>query len=188
MSEPAAVYGKLIHNEQVLEKLKEKGVDCIENLSEIGDRKLIIRSHGVGKDVYDYLEKNGIDYVDCTCIFVKKIHDIVYENYLKGKQIIIIGNPAHPEVIGINGWCGNSAIIYNGEKDIVFDDKKEYCLVVQTTYDHNKVEQFINFLQNNIKMLDRNNTICYTTLCRQEECDKLSKNCNTLTNISINGF
>ena len=72
MTEPAAVYGKLIHNEQVLEKLKEKGVDCIENLSELGDRKLIIRSHGVGKDVYDYLEKNGIDYVDCTCIFVKK--------------------------------------------------------------------------------------------------------------------
>lgn len=180
MTEPAAVYGKLIHNEQVLEKLKEKGVDCIENLSELGDRKLIIRSHGVGKDVYDYLEKNGIDYVDCTCIFVKKIHDIVYENYRKGKQIIIIGNPSHPEVIGINGWCGNSAIIYNGEKDIVFDDKKEYCLVVQTTYDHNKVEQFINFLQNNIKMLDRNNTICYTTLCRQEECDKLSKNCDLM--------
>ncbi|MDE6758554.1 MAG: 4-hydroxy-3-methylbut-2-enyl diphosphate reductase [Clostridia bacterium] len=173
---PAAVYGKLIHNESVLEKLKERGVECIDDLSLLGDRKLIIRSHGVGKDVYDYLEKNGIEYIDCTCVFVKKIHKIVYENYLLGKQIIIIGNPNHPEVVGINGWCENTAIIYNGEENIQFDDKKHYCLVVQTTYDYKKVEIFIKFLQNNIKSLDRNNTICYTTFCRQEECDLLSKN------------
>lgn len=173
---PSAVYGKLIHNEIVLEKLKERGVECIDDLSQLGDRKLIIRSHGVGKQVYDYLEKNGIEYIDCTCVFVKKIHKIVHENYLAGKQIIIIGNPNHPEVIGINGWCENSAIIYNGEENIQFDDQKEYCLVVQTTYDHKKVELFIKFLQNNIKSLDRNNTICYTTFCRQQECDLLSKN------------
>ena len=129
----------------------------------------------MGKDVYDYLEKNNVDYVDCTCVFVKKIHKIVHENYLAGKSIIIIGNPSHPEVIGINGWCENSAIIYNGEENVEFDDKKQYCLVVQTTYDHKKVELFIKFLQNNIKSLDRNNTICYTTFCRQEECDSLSK-------------
>ncbi len=175
MSEPVAVYGELIHNESVLEKLREKGVECINDLSEINGRKLIIRSHGVGKDVYDYLEKNKVDYVDCTCVFVKKIHKIVHENYLAGKSIIIIGNPSHPEVIGINGWCENSAIIYNGEENVEFDDKKQYCLVVQTTYDHKKVELFIKFLQNNIKSLDRNNTICYTTFCRQEECDSLSK-------------
>lgn len=175
MSEPVAVYGELIHNESVLEKLREKGVECINDLSEINGRKLIIRSHGVGKDVYDYLEKNNVDYVDCTCVFVKKIHKIVHENYLAGKSIIIIGNPSHPEVIGINGWCENSAIIYNGEENVEFDDKKQYCLVVQTTYDHKKVELFIKFLQNNIKSLDRNNTICYTTFCRQEECDSLSK-------------
>ncbi len=175
MSEPVAVYGELIHNESVLEKLREKGVECINDLSEINGRKLIIRSHGVGKDVYDYLEKNNVDYVDCTCVFVKKIHKIVHENYLAGKSIIIIGNSSHPEVIGINGWCENSAIIYNGEENVEFDDKKQYCLVVQTTYDHKKVELFIKFLQNNIKSLDRNNTICYTTFCRQEECDSLSK-------------
>lgn len=175
MSEPVAVYGELIHNESVLEKLREKGVECINDLSEINGRKLIIRSHGVGKDVYDYLEKNNVDYVDCTCVFFKKIHKIVHENYLAGKSIIIIGNSSHPEVIGINGWCENSAIIYNGEENVEFDDKKQYCLVVQTTYDHKKVELFIKFLQNNIKSLDRNNTICYTTFCRQEECDSLSK-------------
>ncbi|MDE6188713.1 MAG: 4-hydroxy-3-methylbut-2-enyl diphosphate reductase [Clostridia bacterium] len=177
---PAAVYGKLIHNESVLEKLKDRGVECIDDLEKLDGRKLIIRSHGVGKDIYDYLDENGVDYVDCTCVFVKKIHKIVYENYLAGKQIIIIGNPEHPEVKGINGWCENSAIIFNGETDVKFDEDKEYCLVVQTTYDHEKVERFIKFLQNNIKTLDRNNTICYTTLCRQEECNSLSKDCDLM--------
>jgi len=176
IDEPAVVFGELIHNESVLKKLADKGIYCIDNLEEIDGRTLIIRSHGVGKAVYDYLEKNNIKYIDCTCVFVKKIHGIVHDAYLKGKQVIIIGNPKHPEVIGINGWCDDTAIVFNGEKNVEFDDKKEYSLVVQTTYDHNKAEKFSNFLQNNIKMLDTNNTICYTTLCRQEECDLLSKN------------
>lgn len=171
---PAYVYGELIHNEVVLKKLKERGVDTLFDLNELKGKKVIIRSHGVGKAVYDFLEKNSIEYVDCTCIFVKKIHDIVRENYLNGKQIIIIGNPNHPEVVGINGWCGDSAIIYNGEEGYAFDNSKEYCLVVQTTYDHQLAEKYIKNLQNAIKMLDRNNTICYTTLGRQKECEELS--------------
>ena len=153
---PAYVYGELIHNEVVLKKLKERGVDTLFDLNELKGKKVIIRSHGVGKAVYDFLEKNSIEYVDCTCIFVKKIHDIVRENYLNGKQIIIIGNPNHPEVVGINGWCGDSAIIYNGEEGYAFDNSKEYCLVVQTTYDHQLAEKYIKNLQNAIKMLDRN--------------------------------
>ncbi|MDE5911265.1 MAG: 4-hydroxy-3-methylbut-2-enyl diphosphate reductase, partial [Clostridia bacterium] len=160
---PAYVYGELIHNEVVLDKLRARGVVTVDNLNDFKGNKIIIRSHGVGKDIYDFLQSNNIEYVDCTCVFVKKIHEIVRENYLKGKQIIIIGNPNHPEVIGTNGWCDNTAIIYNGETDAVFDNQKEYCLVVQTTYDHNIVEKYIKILQTSIKTLDTNNTICYTT-------------------------
>ncbi|MDE6362554.1 MAG: 4-hydroxy-3-methylbut-2-enyl diphosphate reductase, partial [Clostridia bacterium] len=177
---PAYVYGELIHNEVVLEKLRERGVVTLDNLNDFKGKKIIIRSHGVGKQVYDYLQSNGIEYVDCTCVFVKKIHEIVRDNYLKGKQIIIIGNPNHPEVIGTNGWCDNTAIIYNGESDVVFDNQKEYCLVVQTTYDHNIVEKYIKILQTSIKTLDTNNTICYTTLGRQKECEELSKECDLM--------
>ncbi|MDE7191434.1 MAG: 4-hydroxy-3-methylbut-2-enyl diphosphate reductase [Clostridia bacterium] len=177
---PAYVYGELIHNEVVLEKLRERGVVTIDDLNDFKGKKIIIRSHGVGKQVYDYLQSNGIEYVDCTCVFVKKIHEIVRDNYLKGKQIIIIGNPNHPEVIGTNGWCDNTAIIYNGESDVVFDNQKEYCLVVQTTYDHNIVEKYIKILQTSIKTLDTNNTICYTTLGRQKECEELSKECDLM--------
>ena len=177
---PAYVYGELIHNEVVLQKLKARGVVTVNDLNEFKGKKIIIRSHGVGKDIYDFLQSNNIEFVDCTCIFVKKIHEIVRENYLKGKQIIIIGNPNHPEVIGTNGWCDNTAIIYNGEKDVVFDNQKEYCLVVQTTYDHNIVEKYIKILQTSIKTLDTNNTICYTTLGRQKECESLSKECDLM--------
>ncbi|MDE6276055.1 MAG: 4-hydroxy-3-methylbut-2-enyl diphosphate reductase [Clostridia bacterium] len=177
---PAYVYGELIHNEVVLEKLHERGVITVNSLEDFKGKKIIIRSHGVGKDVYEFLEANNIEYVDCTCVFVKKIHEIVRGNYLKGKQIIIIGNPNHPEVIGTNGWCDNSAIIYNGEADAVFDNQKEYCLVVQTTYDHNIVEKYIKILQTSIKTLDTNNTICYTTLGRQKECELLSKECDLM--------
>lgn len=177
---PAYVYGELIHNEVVLEKLRERGVVTIDDLNDFKGKKIIIRSHGVGKQVYDYLQSNDIEYVDCTCVFVKKIHEIVRDNYLKGKQIIIIGNPNHPEVIGTNGWCDNTAIIYNGESDVVFDNQKEYCLVVQTTYDHNIVEKYIKILQTSIKTLDTNNTICYTTLGRQKECEELSKECDLM--------
>ncbi|MDE6606035.1 MAG: 4-hydroxy-3-methylbut-2-enyl diphosphate reductase [Clostridia bacterium] len=177
---PAYVYGELIHNEVVLDKLRARGVVTVDNLNDFKSNKIIIRSHGVGKDVYDFLQSNNIEYVDCTCVFVKKIHEIVRENYLKGKQIIIIGNPNHPEVIGTNGWCDNTAIIYNGETDAVFDNQKEYCLVVQTTYDHNIVEKYIKILQTSIKTLDTNNTICYTTLGRQKECELLSKECDLM--------
>ncbi|MDE6474248.1 MAG: 4-hydroxy-3-methylbut-2-enyl diphosphate reductase [Clostridia bacterium] len=177
---PAYVYGELIHNEVVLEKLRERGVVTVDDLKNFKGDKIIIRSHGVGKDIYEYLQSNNIQYVDCTCVFVKKIHEIVRENYLKGKQIIIIGNPKHPEVIGTNGWCDNTAIIYNGDADAVFDNQKEYCLVVQTTYDHNIVEKYIKILQTSIKTLDTNNTICYTTLGRQKECETLSKECDLM--------
>ena len=80
MSEPVAVYGELIHNESVLEKLREKGVECINDLSEINGRKLIIRSHGVGKDVYDYLEKKNLDYVYFNFVFFNKNNKNLHEN------------------------------------------------------------------------------------------------------------
>ncbi len=177
---PAYVYGELIHNEVVLEKLKSRGVYTVDRLEDLKGKRVIIRSHGVGKDIYDFLNSNNIEYIDCTCVFVKKIHEIVKENYDNGKQIIIIGDPKHPEVIGTNGWCENTAIIYNGEKDMTFDNRKEYCLVVQTTFDNNIVEKYIKILQKTIKMLDTNNTICYTTLGRQKECESLSKECDLM--------
>ena len=105
--------GKLIHNEFVISNLEKIGIKSIETLDDYTSGVLLIRSHGVGQDVYKEIEKRGIKYLDATCPFVKKIHEIVEENYKKGLHIIIIGNKNHPEVIGINGWCNYTATIIN---------------------------------------------------------------------------
>ncbi len=171
--------GNLIHNENVLANLKEKNVVPISSFNEYKDGVLLIRTHGVGKDVYDEIEKKGIKYIDATCPFVKKIHEIVYKNYNEGLKIIIIGDKNHPETIGTNGWCNYEGIIISSESDI---DKLSsdylYCVVCQTTFDSNIYKNIINTLKNKFNLVVNNNTICYTTTRRQEEALVLSKKCD----------
>ena len=106
---PIYTYGPIIHNEEVVKDLESKGVVVLrteEELDNIEDGTVIIRSHGVEKRIYDKLEAKGVRIVDATCPFVKKIHNIVQKESAAGKYILIIGNPDHPEVIGIRGWAG----------------------------------------------------------------------------------
>ena len=106
---PIYTYGPIIHNEEVVKDLEKKGVQVIETEDELRQLKegiVIIRSHGVGRHIYDLLEKNQIEIVDATCPFVKKIHRIVKEENEKGRRVIIIGNEKHPEVEGYQSWAG----------------------------------------------------------------------------------
>lgn len=171
------ILGELIHNPIVIEKLDNLGVKCVKNIEDIKTNKVIIRSHGAPKNVFDYLEKNGIEIIDATCPFVKKIHKIVDENYRLGKQIVILGEANHSEVIGINGWCDNTAIIFNSTNDIPkFDADKEYCLVAQTTFSITKYKEIIkNIAKQGAKTVEFFNTICYTTKERQDEARLLAK-------------
>ena len=104
-------FGELIHNRDVVNRLREAGIAPIESLDEAqrGDY-VIIRSHGVPKKIYEELETRGINFIDATCPFVSNIHRIVSAAYERGEQVFIVGNPEHPETIGINGHCGNSAV------------------------------------------------------------------------------
>ena len=97
--------GPIIHNEFVVSDLNSKGVNAIDGLEELEDGKVLaIRTHGVGKTIIDEIEKKKIEYIDLTCPFVKKIHNIVYKYYNEGCKIVIVGNKNHPEVFGIIGW------------------------------------------------------------------------------------
>ena len=101
-------YGPIIHNEVVVQDLEEKGVQVLESqedLEQLNEGTVIIRSHGVGKEIYDQISAKGLNCVDATCPFVKKIHRTVEKESAAGRQIIIIGNDNHPEVEGIKGWC-----------------------------------------------------------------------------------
>ena len=102
----------------VVEELEKRGVTVINSVSEAKeDSEVIIRTHGVPKAIYEEMESRNISYIDATCPYVKKIHSIVKKHYDEGAQIVIIGDSTHPEVIGINGWCENSAVVLADEKE-----------------------------------------------------------------------
>ncbi len=173
--------GKLIHNESVLAWLQSQGVVAIDDLDRIEDGKtVVIRSHGVGKSVYDYMDDNGICYLDATCGFVKKIHKIVYRHYNSGYRIVIIGDPAHPEVQGINGWCEYTATILDDERIPPLDPSQKYCVVSQTTFDDRSYRKIVNLLEKCCKTVVIHNTICYTTINRQNQADLLSAECDAM--------
>lgn len=178
-------YGPIIHNEQVISDLRNNGVEVCEDLEKIeSDSLVIIRAHGVPKKVYDYFHQNNIEYVDLTCPFVKKIHNIVKENYKQGKTIVLIGKKNHPEVIGINGWCEEQAIvIYEEDTDElkrIFEGKDNLCVVAQTTINKQKFYNYVKFLKNTCKTIEVFDTICNATYERQSEALLLAKEADVM--------
>ena len=183
-------YGSLIHNKEVTKDLENKGVKIIESLDGIDEGTVIIRSHGVGKFLYDEFEKKGIRYIDGTCPFVKKIHNIVKENYDNNNNIIIVGNPNHPEVMGINGWCDNSATIIENVEDveyIYFDNDNDTAVVVQTTFRGSKFNDITEAIKSHISNVKIYNTICSATDERQREAVELSKKVDKMIVIGDKG-
>lgn len=173
--------GELIHNEHVNSQLNDLGVKLANSIDELPDKcKVIIRSHGVGSKVITRLKEKNCQIVDATCPYVDKIHKIVKKHYDDGDSIIIIGKSEHPEVIGINGWCENSAIIIENIDSIPQLENKNYCVVVQTTFDLNSYEQIVQKLKKIIKIVAIYVTICYTTKVRQEEALKLAQECDVM--------
>ena len=172
------IYGEIIHNPDVVQAITARGLIMVENLDDVpSGATLIIRSHGVGKDVYKMCAARDIKIVDCTCEFVRRTQKIVDEKYREGKTIIIVGEKSHPEVVGINGWCDGTAYIFSSaEEDFSILPPQDCCLVVQTTYSKEKFEKIIKKLDNcHSKTVEVFETICYTTIGRQNEACELSK-------------
>jgi 4-hydroxy-3-methylbut-2-enyl diphosphate reductase len=173
--------GPIIHNELVVDDLRKKGIDVIESPSDITDPSntvVIIRSHGVRKDVMDELESMGVGIVSATCPFVSKIHKIAYDKYREGAQIVIIGSRNHPEVDGINGWCKDTAIIVENEDEARnFPDlgDKKIVIVAQTTFNHRKFKYIVDILKEICYNVEVMNTICNATEERQSEARLIAK-------------
>ena len=171
--------GPLIHNKQAVLKYEENGLNTIEKVSEVPHSKnMIIRSHGVGEYVYKESEQKDINIIDTTCPFVKKIHEIAKKYNSDGFKLIVIGDSKHPEVIGINGWCNNEAIIIKtlSELDnINLDKNKKYCVVAQTTINIDLYNEILEALSNRLDTVVFNNTICSATKVRQESAKEISR-------------
>ena len=145
-------YGPIIHNESVVEDLEKKGVTVIDSVDELKGLKkgsVIIRSHGVSKDIYDLIIKQGLECVDATCPFVKKIHRIVEKESANGSLIVIIGNNSHPEVEGIKGWCLTPAIVIESKEQaeqLTVSGNQNICIVSQTTFNYNKFQELVEIV------------------------------------------
>ena len=117
-SENTYIYGEIIHNKEVVDTITARGIVTVESLSDVPDgATLVIRSHGAAKRVFDECEARGVKVVDCTCEFVRRTQKIVDEQHRRGNSVVIVGERTHPEVIGLNGWCEDSAYIFSSEED-----------------------------------------------------------------------
>ena len=190
-------YGSIVNNEEVVKDLREKGVKVLETKEELLElvhgrstadsesepglaatevsgpeqsASVIIRAHGVPEEIFAILQEGGLECIDATCPFVRRIQKTAQEESRKGKHIVIIGNAGHPEVEGIVGWCkGASTVLKDIEeaRNFVFPEGKELCVVAQTTFNYNKFKGMVEILEERGYNGSVVNTICNATEERQ---------------------
>ena len=147
---PVYTYGPIIHNEEVVRDLKQRGVHVVRELKELENLpkgKIIIRSHGISRREHEAMKACGFEVLDATCPFVLKIHRLVEKYSKEGYRIVIAGNEHHPEVEGILGWVeGQPAYTVTSQEDIEklpLKEGEKVCLVAQTTFNYNKFQELV---------------------------------------------
>lgn len=179
--------GPLIHNPQAVKSFEEKGLKTIDEIEEIKNGRVIIRSHGVSKSIIDKISDMNLDIIDSTCPYVKSVHKRVEEYQNQGYNIVIIGDASHPEIIGINGWCKNQAFIVNSlEEARNLSKMDKICVVSQTTNTQEKFETLSKIIKKKGNKVEIFNTICNATNLRQESCKEVSSKVDAM--IVIGGY
>ena len=184
---PIYTYGPVVHNETVVSDLESRGVkvipdkETLETMTLESDACVVIRAHGIARDVYDILKAKGCETADFTCPFVQRIHDIVLKESREGKYIVIVGNPVHPEIIGICGWCDGPFSVVKTEEDAeALDVKGDITVVAQTTFQYRKFSQIVEIINKKGYNANVVNTICSATKDRQDAAEVLSKTADAM--------
>ena len=179
-------FGPIIHNDEVVADLERQGVHVIndsEDFKSLSEGTIIIRSHGVSKAIYDEILNAGLDLVDATCPFVRKIHKIVERESGDGRVIIIIGNNHHPEVEGIMGWCHTHPIVIENREQaegIELDADTKISIVSQTTFNYNKFQDLVEIIKKKEYNICISNTICNATEERQNEARRIARRADAM--------
>ena len=183
---PIYTYGPIVHNEIVVQELEEKGVKVLnseEELKRLTSGTVIIRAHGVGEKVYELLKQQGVNLVDATCPFVKKIHRIARKEEANGRHILIIGNAKHPEVEGIRGWCEKPAYVVESleeAENFALPMGEKLCIVSQTTFNYNKFEDIVEIISKKGYDIIVLNTICSATEERQTAAREIASDVDAM--------
>ncbi len=174
-------YGPIVHNEEVVRELESRGVQVVEGeeqLRKLGQHStVIIRAHGVPRAVQEMMQSNGVECIDATCPFVKRIHRIVDKAGQDGFHVVIAGNPGHPEVEGIMGWCTGPVTVLETEEEacnFAPQEGREVCMVAQTTFNYNKFQSIVEIFQKKGYNDNTVNTICNATEERQRSAQVLA--------------
>lgn len=187
-NEKVSTLGPIIHNQQVIDDMAEKGAKIIDTPDEAeSDSTIIIRTHGIPCSLMNEIEVSGNKFLDATCPFVKKIHKIVSENSSEDIPVLIAGDEKHPEVVGIKSYSKGETYIFNSSDELVdlLKNKHKLCqkriiIVAQTTFSAKEwkiCKKNINLLCTNAKIFD---TICSATHKRQSEAVTLSLECDAM--------
>ncbi len=178
------ILGELIHNPTVTKQVSARGIVTVDSVSQVPEgATLILRSHGVAEKVYRDCAAKNIKIIDCTCPFVRHTQKIVASLAKTDKTIVIVGEKTHPEVVGLNGWCGENAVIidFPDFSDFSVFEGKNVAIVSQTTFSEEKFEKIIKNIKKACKKtVEIFKTICYTTKERQREAEALSAQCDAV--------
>ncbi|MCI7745028.1 bifunctional 4-hydroxy-3-methylbut-2-enyl diphosphate reductase/30S ribosomal protein S1 [bacterium] len=179
-----ATLGPLIHSPQVVQDLERRGAVTCDTVEQVPDGyEVVIRSHGVPREVYDKINTRSLAFHDATCPFVTKIHKIAAEAGENGALLLVAGDASHPEVQGIVGHTSGEVRIFANLEQLKrlapeFEKQKSIYVVAQTTFNVQSWEICKEFLKNqctNSKIFD---TICNATWARQQEAEDLSQKCD----------
>lgn len=164
----ACTLGPIIHNPQMVERLRSEGVGTVDELAEMDEGTIIIRSHGVGPKIYAEAEKRGLELVDATCPHVKKAQLSAKALVDDGYSVVIIGEKRHPEVHSIFEWSdGKAAIVETEEEAEALHSCAKLGIVCQTTFSGSKFKQIVSRLLEKSRDIRIQRTICTATDQRQ---------------------
>lgn len=176
------VYGQLVHNSTVLDKLKARGITCIDSLSQLSqlspNHHLVVRTHGIPREEETRLNKENIQFTDATCPLVKKLHKIAESvgTQTVNSRFVIVGDPTHPEIIAAKSYAPSAEIIQSVSQARAFQcqPNEPVDIMVQTTYDADRFKEVIGILESKTRHLKMHRTICKATIVRQDAAKRLA--------------